>query len=223
MALIEVQDLHKTYKAESKPLEVLSGVSLSVTEGDSLAILGASGAGKSTLLHIMGTLDRPTQGKVLFENEDMFRFSEKKLSSFRNRTIGFIFQFHHLLPMLTALENTMLPRLISGSSKKEALENAEDLLIQVGLEERLGHRPSELSGGEQQRVAIARALVMKPRVLLADEPTGNLDSKTGGEVADLMMDMHQRHRMTLLVATHNERLAQRLEHRVQLTDGKLAS
>jgi lipoprotein-releasing system ATP-binding protein len=221
MALIDVRNVHKTYTTDTQPLEVLKGVSLQVEEGSALAILGASGAGKSTLLHIMGTLDKPSSGQVCFEGQDLFRFSEKKLSAFRNRTIGFVFQFHHLLPMLTALENTMLPRMIGGSSKKEAMDRAAALLAQVGLEARQNHRPSELSGGEQQRVAIARALVNDPKVLLADEPTGNLDSQTGKEIADLLMDLHGRHRMTLVIVTHNQELAARLTGRIRLSDGRL--
>jgi lipoprotein-releasing system ATP-binding protein len=220
-SLLWVKNVHKTYETESKPLEVLKGVSLEVMAGEALAILGASGAGKSTLLHIMGTLDRPTAGEVFYKGEDLFAFSEKKLSHFRNRKIGFVFQFHHLLPMLDALENTMLPQLIAGSSKKEARKKAARLLDQVSLADRFRHRPSELSGGEQQRVAIARALVMDPQLLFADEPTGNLDSHTGEEVSDLLMNLREQHGMSIVVATHNERLAQKVGKRVLLTDGLL--
>ncbi|MCE9624735.1 MAG: ABC transporter ATP-binding protein [Deltaproteobacteria bacterium] len=179
------------------------------------------GAGKSTLLHILGTLDKPTKGRVTFEGSDLFSFSDAELSRFRNRTMGFVFQFHHLLPMLNARENVMLPLLIGGQSRRESERGAEELLSQVGLSGRLEHRPAELSGGEQQRVAIARALVARPRVLFADEPTGNLDSRTGEEVADLLMKLQQEHRMTLLVVTHNERLAQRLPRSVQMKDGRV--
>lgn len=221
MPLIEVKNLHKTYATGSKPLEVLKGVELVIEEGAALAVLGASGAGKSTLLHIIGTLDQPSAGKVLFEGKDPFAYSEKKISEFRNRSLGFVFQFHHLLPMLTALENTMLPLLISGISRKEGTLRASDLLGQVGLSERLHHRPAELSGGEQQRVALARALVMNPRVLLADEPTGNLDSRTGDEVANLLLKLRDEHHMTLVVVTHNEKLAGKLSQKVRLTDGRL--
>jgi lipoprotein-releasing system ATP-binding protein len=217
--LIQVKNLHKTYATAAEPLEVLRGVDIKIEIGETLAIVGASGAGKSTLLHIMGTLDKPSAGEVLFEGRNLFEQSEDQLSEFRNKTMGFVFQFHHLLPMLTTQENTMLPCMIAGSSHQEAAVKAKELLSQVGLQERLEHRPSELSGGEQQRVAIARALVMEPRVLFADEPTGNLDSHTGDEIADLMMELHERHGMTLVVVTHNERLAKRLPRSVHLSDG----
>ena len=215
------KDLHKTYTTGAKPLEVLRGVDLELQAGESLAILGASGAGKSTLLHVLGTLDPPSKGTIHYDGQSLFDWSERKLSAFRNKTIGFVFQFHHLLPMLTAAENTMLPRLISGEARSLAMEKAKELLTQVGLAGRMEHRPSELSGGEQQRVAVARALVMEPSILLADEPTGNLDSKTGKEVSDLLMELKDRRGMTLVVVTHNESLAERFQQRVYLSDGKL--
>ncbi len=218
---IEARNLHKSYGEGAERVEVLKGVDLDIEAGEALAVLGASGAGKSTLLHLLGTLDKPSQGRVTFEGVDWFQRRDAELSGFRNRTMGFVFQFHHLLPMLSALENVMLPGLIGEQPKEEATEAAEQLLVQVGLKERLKHRPSELSGGEQQRVAIARALVMKPKVLFADEPTGNLDSRTGDEVADLMLDLHDERRMTLVVVTHNERLAQRLPRSVRIEDGRL--
>jgi lipoprotein-releasing system ATP-binding protein len=221
MSLLVAKNLHKTYAGDTRPLEVLKGVDLELSEGEALALLGASGAGKSTLLHCLGTLDEPTAGKVLFEGLDLFRLNDKQLGVFRNRSLGFVFQFHHLLPMLNALENAMLPALISGESKATAKQKATELLDRVGLNERLQHRPSELSGGEQQRVAIARALVMDPKVLLADEPTGNLDSKTGEEVAELLTELCRMKRMSLVVATHNEPLARRLGRRVRLSDGKI--
>lgn len=223
MSFIQTQDLHLTYTSGAKPLEVLRGIDLSIEEGQSTAIIGASGAGKSTLLHIMGTLEKPTAGQVLFEGKDIFQYSESQISQFRSRTIGFVFQFHHLLPMLTAEENTMLPCLIAGLPKKTAMGRARELLERVGLEARAHHRPSELSGGEQQRVALARALAMRPRVLLADEPTGNLDSQTGVEVADLMMQLQKETGMTLIVVTHNQQLASRLSQRVKLSDGRIGS
>jgi lipoprotein-releasing system ATP-binding protein len=222
MPLLVAKDLHKTYAGQAQPLEVLKGVDLELVEGEAMALLGASGAGKSTLLHCLGTLDEPTHGRVLFEGQDVFRLNDKQLGSFRNRSLGFVFQFHHLLPMLTALENTMLPSMIAGESKATARNKAKELLGRVGLSDRLAHRPSELSGGEQQRVAIARALVMGPKLLLADEPTGNLDSKTGEEVAELMTELCRMKGMALLVATHNEPLAKRLGRRVHLKDGKIA-
>jgi lipoprotein-releasing system ATP-binding protein len=219
--LIEAQNLHKTYGDASDRIEVLKGVDFSVEPGEAVAVLGASGAGKSTLLHLLGTLDKPTRGRVTFEGSDLSALGDAELSRFRNRTMGFVFQFHHLLPMLNARENVLLPLLIGGVKKAEAARQAEGLLEKVGLADRLEHRPAELSGGEQQRVAIARALVAAPRVLFADEPTGNLDSRTGEEVADLLMKLHQERRMTLVVVTHNERLAQRLPRKVLMKDGRV--
>ncbi|HKX11694.1 MAG TPA: ABC transporter ATP-binding protein [bacterium] len=218
---IEARNLHKSYGEGAERVEVLKGLDLDIEAGEALAVLGASGAGKSTLLHLLGTLDKPSEGRVTFEGVDWFQRRDSELSGFRNRTMGFVFQFHHLLPMLSALENVMLPGLIGEQPKAEATEAAETLLVKVGLKDRLKHRPSELSGGEQQRVAIARALVMKPKVLFADEPTGNLDSRTGDEVADLMLDLHDERQMTLVVVTHNERLAQRLPRGVRIEDGRL--
>jgi lipoprotein-releasing system ATP-binding protein len=201
-------------------VEVLRGIDLAIEKGEALVIVGASGAGKSTLLHILGTLDRPTSGKVLLEGQDLFSLHEEALSRYRNRTMGFVFQFHHLLPMLTCLENTILPGLIAGRGKKELETTGTQLLEQVGLGARLGHRPAELSGGEQQRVAIARALMMQPSLLFTDEPTGNLDSRTGQEIADLLIQLRERHQMTLVVVTHNEALAARFVRRVQMQDGR---
>ncbi len=219
MSIIQVIDLHKFFLTESSPLEVLKGIHLNIQSGESMAIVGASGSGKSTFLHILGTLERPTKGQVLFEGQDVFSYSDKKLSFFRNQTIGFIFQFHHLMPMLTSEENAMLPLLIAGKNKKDARQRAQELLIRVGLKERLKHRPAELSGGEQQRVAIARALVNQPKVLLADEPTGNLDSRTGEEVENLLLELQKSTGMNLIVVTHNENLAERLSKRLHLSDG----
>lgn len=219
--LIEAQNLHKTYGDAADRVEVLKGVDFSVQEGEAVAVLGASGAGKSTLLHLLGTLDKPTEGRVTFEGSDLFELSDAELSRFRNRTMGFVFQFHHLLPMLSARENVMLPLLIGGEDKREAGRRAEAMLAGVGLSHRLQHKPSELSGGEQQRVAIGRALIAGPRVLFADEPTGNLDSRTGEEVADLLMKLQQELKMTLVVVTHNDRLAQRLPRNVRMKDGRV--
>ncbi len=221
MTLIEVKNLYKSYSMDSQPVEVLRGVQMEILEGEAMAILGASGAGKSTLLHILGTLDQPTAGTVHFLGKDLFRLTERERSEFRNRTMGFVFQFHHLLPMLTALENTMLPKLISGSSKRAAQEAARDWLVQVGLEGRMEHRPAELSGGEQQRVAIARALIMDPRVLFADEPTGNLDSHAGLQIANLLMELNQERGKTLVAVTHNEGFAARFPRRIRMSDGRL--
>ena len=201
-------------------MEVLKGVDLTFSQGEKAAIVGASGVGKTTLLHILGTLDRPSTGKVLYDGKDIFTLNEKDLSFFRNREIGFVFQFHHLLPEFNALENTMLPCLIQGMQKKEAASRAEAVLTLVGLKDRLSHKPGELSGGEQQRVAVARALVLEPKVLLADEPTGNLDTKTGESVFDLLQELNRIKGVTLIVVTHNLKLAEKLSRQIQLIDGK---
>jgi len=186
-----------------------------------LAIEGASGAGKSTLLHILGALDRPTEGKVYFQDLDLLDQSETDLAEIRNRYIGFVFQFHHLLPEFTALENTIMPGLIQGMGHKDAVQSGERILVQLGLGDRLLHKPGELSGGEQQRVAVARALMMNPQVILADEPTGNLDSKTGEEVHNLLVHINREQGITIIVVTHNPALAVRMNRRVFLVDGKL--
>ena len=218
--LIEVQKIFKSYGNGTKRVEVLKGVDLTFHRGEKAAIVGASGVGKTTLLHVLGTLDRPTAGKVLFEGKDIYALNEKDLAFFRNREIGFVFQFHHLLPEFNALENTMMPCLIQGISKEESLSRAEAILTMVGLNERFSHKPGELSGGEQQRVAVARALVLEPRVLLADEPTGNLDTKTGESVFDLLQEMNRIKGVTLVVVTHNLNLAEKLSRQIQLIDGK---
>jgi lipoprotein-releasing system ATP-binding protein len=218
--LIRAEQLVKTFGNGSKRVEVLKGIDLTFRSGERAAIVGASGAGKTTFLHILGTLDRPTSGKVFYEDEDIFTFDEKALAHFRNRRIGFVFQFHHLLPEFTALENTMMPCLIQGISKAEAASRAEAILTLVGLKERLTHKPGELSGGEQQRVAVARALVLEPRVLLADEPTGNLDMKTGESVFELLEELNRAKGVTLIMVTHNLNLADRMSRQIQLVDGK---
>ena len=218
--LIEVQKIFKSYGNGTKRVEVLKGVDLTFHRGERAAIVGASGVGKTTLLHVLGTLDRPTAGKVLFEGKDIYTLNEKDLAFFRNREIGFVFQFHHLLPEFNALENTMMPCLIQGISKEEAISRAEAILTLVGLNERFSHKPGELSGGEQQRVAVARALVLEPKVLLADEPTGNLDTKTGESVFDLLQEMNRIKGVTLVVVTHNLKLAEGLSRQIQLIDGK---
>jgi lipoprotein-releasing system ATP-binding protein len=218
--LIQVQQLFKSYGNGGKCVEVLKGVDLTFSRGEKAAIVGASGVGKTTLLHILGTLDRPTAGKVFYEGKDVFTLNEGDLAFFRNREIGFVFQFHHLLPEFNALENTMMPCLIQGIPKKEAASRAETILTLVGLKERLSHKPGELSGGEQQRVAVARALVLEPKVLLADEPTGNLDTKIGESVFDLLQEINQIKGVTLIVVTHNLKLAEKLSRQIQLLDGK---
>ncbi len=219
-AMIEVQKIFKSYGNGTKRVEVLKGVDLTFYPGERAAIVGASGVGKTTLLHVLGTLDRPTAGKVLFEGKDIYTLNEKDLAFFRNREIGFVFQFHHLLPEFNALENTMMPCLIQGISEEESISRAEAILTLVGLNERFSHKPGELSGGEQQRVAVARALVLEPKVLLADEPTGNLDTKTGESVFDLLQEMNRIKGVTLVVVTHNLKLAEKLSRQIQLIDGK---
>ena len=201
-------------------MEVLKGVDLTFSGGEKVAIVGASGVGKTTLLHVLGTLDRPTAGKVFFEGKDIYTLNEKDLAFFRNREIGFVFQFHHLLPEFNALENTMMPCLIQGIPKMESVCRAEAILALVGLKERFSHKPGELSGGEQQRVAVARALVLEPKVLLADEPTGNLDTKTGESVFDLLQELNRIKGVTLIVVTHNLKLAEKMSRQIQLIDGK---
>ena len=215
-----MQKLFKSYGNGTKRVEVLKGVDLTFSQSEKAAIVGASGVGKTTLLHVLGTLDRPTSGKILYEEKDIYTLNAKNLALFRNREIGFVFQFHHLLPEFNALENTMMPCLIQGIPKEESVSRAEAILTLVGLKERLSHKPGELSGGEQQRVAVARALVLEPKVLLADEPTGNLDTKTGESVFDLLQELNQIKGVTLIVVTHNLRLAEKLSRQIQLIDGR---
>ncbi len=221
--MIKIVNLHKTFIKDGNRIEVLKGLDLTVARGESLAILGVSGAGKSTFIHILGTLDRPTSGSVLFEDIDVFKWNEFQLAEFRNRKIGFVFQFHHLLPEFNSLENVMMPALIGGAAKQEARKRAEIVLNEVGLSDRMAHKPGELSGGEQQRVAVARALMMEPDVLLADEPTGNLDTETGGRIEDILINLNRDKGITLIVVTHNHKLAQRLSRSIGLRDGKIYS
>jgi len=219
--LLEVNSLCKTYTSGSNRVEVLKGIDLTLAAGTTTALVGASGAGKSTLLQILGTLDRPSAGTVFFKGEDIFKKSDSELAMFRNQSIGFVFQFHHLLPEFTALENVMMPCLIAKTPKVEARAVAEELLADVGLAHRLTHRPGELSGGEQQRVAIARALALSPQLLLADEPTGNLDMKTSEGVHALLNDLQQKRGLTMIVVTHNEYLAAAMGRTIRLLDGRL--
>jgi len=200
---------------------VLKDINLDVYSGEVVAIMGPSGAGKSTLLHILGALDRPSSGRVLYAGMEIFRLDNDALASFRNRRVGFVFQFHHLLPEFTAIENTMMPALINGLGWQEATDRASRLLGEVGLSERLTHRPGELSGGEQQRVAVARALMLQPDVVLADEPTGNLDTKTAEELFDLMLALNRDKRVTFIVVTHNESLASRCARIIRMIDGRI--
>jgi len=217
---IAVQGLVKSFTSNGNLVEVIKGLDLNVYAGETLAIVGASGVGKSTLLHILGTLERPTQGRVVWEGEDIFALDDRRLAAFRNRKIGFVFQFHYLLPEFDALENVMMPALIARVPKSQAKEDAEAILVRVGLRHRLRHRVSTLSGGEQQRVAVARALVLKPEVLLADEPTGNLDPYSGGQVQELLLDLNREQGLTSVIVTHNLDLAQALTRQITLVDGK---
>ena len=220
-SLLEVRGLCKTYDTGKRRVEVLAGIDLEMEAATTTALVGLSGAGKSTLLHLLGALDRPTAGTVFFRGDDIFKKNDRELASFRNRSIGFVFQFHHLLPEFTALENVMMPALIARVPKAEARVMAEELLTDVGLAQRMSHRPGELSGGEQQRVAIARALVLSPALLLADEPTGNLDMKTSDGVHAVLAELQRKKGLTLVVVTHNERLAAAMGRTVRLVDGRL--
>lgn len=219
--MLELENIHKSFTLNGLIIQVLKGVDLVVQRGESLAVTGASGAGKSTLLNIMGTLEQPTEGKVRFEDRDLREMGEGELCTLRNRRIGFVFQFHHLLPEFNALENTFIPALIARTGKQEAGERAREILVKVGLEHRLNHRVGELSGGEQQRVAIARALVMKPKLLLADEPTGNLDANTGDGIVDLLLQLNEEESLTMVIATHNHRLAERMSRQLEIIDGRV--
>jgi lipoprotein-releasing system ATP-binding protein len=216
-----VANVTKAYATRSEPIEVLRGVDCSLGAGENLAILGPSGCGKSTLLHIMGTLDTPTSGSVTLSGENPFTLDEPRLAAFRNHKIGFIFQDHHLLPQCSALENTLIPTLADGRPPAGAVDRARMLLDRVGLSQRLDHLPAELSGGERQRVAIARALVNRPLLLLADEPTGNLDRTTAASIAALLLEVQQQEQTMLVVVTHSLELAGMLHRRLELNNGKL--
>lgn len=217
---VEIRGLAKIFHHNGNQVEVLSGVDLDIRSGETLAVVGASGVGKSTLLHILGTLERPSAGTVLWEGQDVFALDDRSLAAFRNHKVGFVFQFHHLLAEFNALENVMMPALIARLPKTAAQEQAEAILVRVGLKDRLTHRVSTLSGGEQQRVAVARALVLGPEVLLADEPTGNLDPKSGARVQELILELNRERGLTSVIVTHNLELAQALDRRITLMDGK---
>ncbi|NOZ88235.1 MAG: ABC transporter ATP-binding protein [Deltaproteobacteria bacterium] len=217
--MVHIQGLKKTFFVGSKAVDVLRGIDLDIDAGEQVSIVGASGVGKSTFLHILGTLEAPTSGTVEIDGQDVFSLKSGKLADFRNRTIGFVFQFHHLLSEFTALENVMMPALIQRIPEKKAIEMATAGLGEVGLLERLEHKPGELSGGEQQRVALARALVLEPKLLLADEPTGNLDGANGREVEDLLLKLNRYHNTTLIIVTHNLELAGRLRRKLKMKDG----
>lgn len=205
----------------SEELHVLEGIDLDIEQGEMVAIVGASGVGKSTFLHIIGGLDRPTSGKVLYGDLDVFGLNNDRIAQFRNERVGFVFQFHHLLPEFSALENVMMPALIRRTGREDAVRTAADMLKEVGLGSRLHHRPGELSGGEQQRVAVARALMLHPDVVLADEPTGNLDAHTGEAVHQLLQDINKQKGVTFVIVTHNDKLAIRADRVLRMTEGKL--
>lgn len=222
--LVEVRAATKVYEHEGKQLEVLRGIDLIVDAGEMISIVGKSGAGKSTLLHLIGTLDLPTRGRVVIDGADVTTMSRTAVSRLRNESIGFVFQFHHLLPEFSALENVMMPGMIHGERSTTKLrERATTLLTEVGLGGRISHRPSELSGGEQQRVALARALVLEPKLLLADEPTGNLDSENSAQIHALFHELNRVHGTTMVLVTHNEQLARSIERVVTMRDGNIES
>jgi len=219
--LLRVEGLYKSFSEGGKEIRVLRGLDIELEEGERLAIVGESGVGKSTLLHILGTLDRPTAGQILYRGKDLSGLDEESLAVFRNREIGFVFQFHYLLPDFDALENVMLPALIQGWEWEKARDVALTLLELVRLQDRVTHRPGKLSGGEQQRVAVARSVILEPRLVLADEPTGDLDPQTGEEVQDLLLRLNQEKGLALVVATHNRRFASRIGRVRELREGRL--
>ena len=216
---IQVRDLEKTYLLEGKRIDVLRGASVDIAQGDLVSLTGPSGAGKSTFLHLLGTLDLPSAGEVRIDGEEVFRREPASLADFRNHFIGFVFQSHYLLPEFTALQNVAMPALVARMPRAEAETLAAESLEAVGLSQRMGHKPGELSGGEQQRVALARALVLKPKLLLADEPTGNLDPATGEAIHELLFEVNQKRGITAVIATHNLALANRMPRRFKLADG----
>jgi len=219
--MIAVESLSKSFITDRGKIEVLKEVSLNISAGARIAIVGASGAGKTTFMHLLGGLDKPTSGSVTFAGKDIFSYSASELDAFRNGSIGFVFQFHQLLPEFTALENVMMPALIARDSVQDARNKAAEILAAVGLDHRLDHKPGQLSGGEQQRVAIARSLVMSPRLLLADEPTGNLDSATSDEILALLDRLHQKRDLTMVVVTHSEKVATHMDRIVRMVDGRM--
>lgn len=212
---IKLENVYKTFK----PVEVLKDINLEILDNEFISIVGPSGAGKSTLLHLIGTLEKPDKGTVKYDDKDIYKLNDKELSNFRNKNIGFVFQFHHLLPEFSAIENVMLPALIAGISKEKATVKAERLLTELNLKHRLTHKPQELSGGEQQRVAIARALINDPKFLLADEPTGNLDSQNAEEVINLFKRLHNQANLTIILVTHQESFANISDRIIHIKDG----
>jgi len=218
---LEIRNLFKSYFLHGKRIDVLRGVSLELAAGELVSLVGASGSGKSTFLHVIGLLDAPAAGEIRFNGRDLFEMSDPAVADFRNRTIGFVFQSHYLLPEFTALENVAMPALIQRWERGPAVRRARELLLRVGLEKRIDHRPGELSGGEAQRVALARALVLKPALLLADEPTGNLDPVTGEGIHQLLREVNRELGITAIVVTHNEALAESMPRRLRLLDGQV--
>jgi lipoprotein-releasing system ATP-binding protein len=217
--ILEAIQVEKHYPSGLEILKVLKGINLSIRASEILVIMGPSGAGKSTLLHIMGTLDKPTSGEIIIDHRRMNQFREKDLAAFRNQNIGFVFQFHYLMPEFTALENLMIPRMISGNDWKDYIPRAEELLEEVGLAQRMSHRPSQLSGGELQRVAVARALMNSPKLILADEPTGNLDTKNSQALFELILGLNRKYKQTFVIVTHNEMFASQSHRVIHLLDG----
>lgn len=220
--ILRTNDLHKSYDLGRRLIEVLHGVNLEIGEGEFISLQGASGTGKSTLLHLLGGLDDPTSGEVFASGQSLSAMSSTRLAKWRNGEVGFVFQSYHLLPEFDALENVLLPARMAQANRAESQNRAESLLERVGLAKRMHHLPAELSGGEQQRVALARALINQPQLLLADEPTGNLDSKTGGEVLDLLCELQSEANLTMIIATHDDKVANRAHQTVQLVDGLIA-
>ena len=219
--LVTLEGIFKGYETHGSRIEILSQVDFTIKAGETIAVVGSSGIGKSTLLHILGTLDRPDQGRLLFQGENLLDMDDESLARYRSRKIGFVFQFHHLLQGFSALENVMIPPMINKMSRKNAEIASREIIERVGLRDRMNHRSEDLSGGEQQRVALARALVMKPALLLADEPTGNLDTGNSRAVHQLLLDLNREFNMTMIVVTHNGALAALMDRRVTILDGKI--
>jgi lipoprotein-releasing system ATP-binding protein len=219
--LINGHEIKKSFTSSGSRIDVLKGINFDIDSGETIAVVGASGIGKSTLLHILGTLDRPDSGTLTFKGRDVFQMNDLSLAKHRNESIGFVFQFHHLLPEFSAIENTMMPALINGFDKRASRQAAEDVLVRVGLKDRINHRVNRLSGGEQQRVALARALILNPVILLADEPTGNLDKQNSSQIHELLMELNRERSMTLVVVTHNTELASLMSRNVTIVDGRL--
>ncbi len=222
MSTLSVTNVSKEFPTRGEPLQVLRDVSLELKAGENLAILGPSGCGKSTLLHLLGTLDPPTTGTIELDGQDPFQLEESQLARFRNENIGFIFQEHHLLPQLSVLENVLVPAMATGTPSEELIQRAHDLIDRVGLESRISHRPAELSGGERERAAVARSLLHRPLLLLADEPTGNLDRANAQQVAELLLEIQQQEQTMLIVVTHNNELADQLQKQTTLDNGQLS-